>query len=83
MRNRLMEFLRFIQGCVNRLCHSLLGTTPSPVSPSPCQGEGEEIERGASPLLYTPLLKEVLEGLSPSFPISPFPLKERGIEGVR
>jgi len=50
-----MEFLRFIQGCLKGLRHSLLVETPSPVSPSPYQGEGELIERGASPLLYTPL----------------------------
>ena len=84
MKNRLMKSLKYIQGCVNRLYHSPLVTTPSPVSPSPYQGEGELIERGASPLLYTPLLKEVLEGQSPSYiTTSPFPLKERGIKGVR
>jgi len=48
-----MESLESMQGCVNRLCHSLLVGAPSPVSPSPCQGEGELVERGASPLLYT------------------------------
>ena len=57
-----MEFLIFMQGCVNRLYHSQLVETPSPVSPSPYQGEGELVERGASPLLYTPLLKGSFRG---------------------
>ena len=57
MINNLMKSLRFTQGCRNRLCPSLSVETPSPLSPSPYQGEGELIERGASPLLYTRLLK--------------------------
>jgi len=84
MINNLMEFLIFMQGCVNRLYHSQLVETPSPVSPSPYQGEGELVERGASPLLYTPLLKGSFRGTkSLSHTTSPSPLKERGTKGVR
>jgi len=55
MINRLMKSLEPVQRCVNRLYPSLSLETPSPVSPSPWQGEGDLIERGAPPLLYTRL----------------------------
>jgi len=90
-----MQFISHftIRGCLKGFYPFLL-VTPSPLSPSPWQGEGELIERGASPLLDTPLIKGslkgrnkiqgVLEGRSPSYIItSPSPLKERGIKGVR
>jgi len=84
MINNLMKSLRFTQECRNRLCPSQLVETPSPLSPSPYEGEGELIERGASPLLYTPLLIGSFRGTqSLSTTTSPSPLKERGIKGVR
>ena len=52
-----MKFLRFLMGYIKGLYSSLGVGTLSPVSPSPYQGEGEVIERGASPLLHTRLLK--------------------------
>jgi len=53
-----MEFLRFIKGYLQRQSPYLLVETLSPLSPSPYQGEGEEILlRGAKPLLHTLLLK--------------------------
>jgi len=74
----------FIRGYFKELCPSILVETPSPLSPSPCQGEGELTERGASPLLYTPLLIGSFRGTqSLSTTTSPSPLKERGIKGVR
>ena len=57
MINNLMKSLRFTQGCRNRLCPSLSVETPSPLSPSPYQGEGEGIERGASPLFLHPVIE--------------------------
>jgi hypothetical protein len=51
-----MQFLShfIIMGCLKGFYPFLL-VTPSPLSPSPWQGEGELIERGASPLLDTPI----------------------------
>jgi len=59
---------RFIRGYFKELCPSILVETPSPLSPSPYQGEGELTERGTQSLSTT---------------TSPSPLKERGIKGVR
>jgi len=56
MINRLMKSLEPVHVSLHRLYHSLLVETPSPVSPSPYEGEGELIERGAPPLLNTPIM---------------------------
>jgi hypothetical protein len=47
----------FIGDGFKRVCSVILGTTPSPLSPSPYQGEGELLERGVSPLLNTPFFE--------------------------
>jgi hypothetical protein len=52
-----MTFLRFIRGYFKWLNLSLGIRTPSPLSPSPWQGEGELLKRGASPLLDTPIFR--------------------------
>jgi len=56
--------------------------------PLPLGGEGEELEKGAAPLFDTPKgqggRKGGFKGGEASLPYpSPFPLKERGIKGVR
>jgi len=62
--------------------------TLSPVSPSPARGRGGVVERGAAPLLNTPLegrcIKGGFKGGFASLPYpSPSPSKERGTKGVR
>jgi hypothetical protein len=68
-----MKSLESMQGYMNRLYHSQLIETPSPLSPSPYEGEGELIERGAPPLLNTPF---VGEGISET------PIVGRGVRRV-
>ena len=48
--------LKFIGDFVKGILAASAVETPSPLSPSPWQGEGELLERGAPPLLNTPLL---------------------------
>jgi hypothetical protein len=64
MRNRLMKSIREYVGGFHP---SLLEETPSPVSPSPYEGEGELLERGASPLLDTPFLAGIFRGTQSPF----------------
>ena len=63
-----------MQGVLEGLRPCLV-VTPSPVSPSPWQGEGEELERGAAPLLDAPLGggedKGGFKGGEASLPYSP------------
>jgi len=64
-----------------------LAVTPAPVSPSPARGRGGVVERGAAPLLNTPLEGRGIKGGfkrgEASLPYPPSPSKERGIKGVR
>ncbi|MCJ7764059.1 MAG: hypothetical protein MUO90_02735, partial [Dehalococcoidales bacterium] len=59
-----MAVLQFIGGFVKRVLAAFAVETLSPLSPSPCQVEGELSERGLSPLLNTPLLEFVYNPLS-------------------
>jgi len=63
-----------------------LFVTPSPVSPSPWEGE-DFYKRGASAPLTLPVINpdlgESKRGFASLFISSPSPLKERGTKGVR
>ncbi len=57
-----MAVLQFIRGFLKWILAAFTVETPSPLSPSPCQGEGELLERGVSPLLDTPLERQDIKG---------------------
>ncbi len=50
-----MFILQFIGDFCKWVLSAFAVETPSPLSPSPCQEEGELLERGVSPLLNTPI----------------------------
>jgi len=56
---------------------------PSCIQSPKCGNNNKPLDKKAAQILLEGLLRGVIEGRSPSSKISPSPLKERGIKGVR